>query len=404
MIKSGWKVAATVASAALLLAASAHAVVVITGGEATGAPGATVSVGVSLTADPEIVAGTENVIGYDTTDLTIAARANGRPDCAVNPDIEKGGTAFAFQPSGCTGTACTAVKALVLALDNVDPIPNGVVMYTCQVVIAANATAGEKLLSILDAGASDPAGTAIPATGEDGRVIVGGGAADANIIVGSDSGEAGATIQIPVSLDTSTLVAGTENVIEYASPLSILARSNGRPDCAVNPDIEKGGTAFAFQPSGCTGAACTAVKALVLALDNVDPILTGVVMYTCMVGIATDAVDGEYPLTCTSPGASDPAGGALNAECTSGIVTVGGVVGPTATPTATPVIDTPTPGATSTVTATSTRTIKPTNTPGGGGGGNDDDGCAVVAPAQSSNAWMLLLPAVALLWVRRRTR
>lgn len=254
MIKSGWKVAATVASAALLLAASAHAVVVITGGEATGAPGATVSVGVSLTADPEIVAGTENVIGYETTDLTIAARANGRPDCAVNPDIEKGGTAFAFQPSGCTGTACTAVKALVLAL------------------------------------------------------------------------------------------------------------------------------------------------------DNVDPILTGVVMYTCMVGIATDAVDGEYPLTCTSPGASDPAGGALNAECTSGIVTVGGVVGPTATPTATPVIDTPTPGATSTVTATSTRTIKPTNTPGGGGGGNDDDGCAVVAPAQSSNAWMLLLPAVALLWVRRRTR
>lgn len=254
MIKSGWKAAAAAASAALLLAASAQAVV-IEGGEATGAPGETVDVSVSLSTEGSQVAGTENVLGFNPTDVAVAAKTtNSRPDCAVNEAINKGGTAFAFQPSGCSGLACTGVKALVLALDNVDPIPDGSVLYTCKVAIAA------------------------------------------------------------------------------------------------------------------------------------------------------DAENGDYPLECSAPGASDPAGGALIAACTSGTITVGGVEEPTATPTETPVVDTPTPEATATVTATPTNTRRPTNTPGGGGGGNDDDGCAVVAPAQSSNAWMLLLPAAALLWVRRRTR
>ncbi len=402
MIKSGWKVAAAAASAALLLAASAQAVVEISGGENTGAPGETVAVDVSLTADPDIVAGTENVIGFNPTDIAVAAKANGKPNCTVNPDIDKGGTAFAFQPSACTGTACVGVKALVLALDNVSPIPNGVVMYTCQVAIAAGATAGDKTLSITSPGASDPDGVAIPATASDGRVIVTGGASDADIIVGDGSGAAGATVQVPTSLDAGTVVAGTENVIGFAAPLSIVAKANGKPDCAVNPDIDKGGTAFAFQPSGCTAGTCTGVKALVLALDNVAPILDGVVMYNCNVAIAADAAAGDYPLTCSAPGASDPNGGALLASCTSGTITVTGGDEPTPTPTETPIVEiTPT----NTAAPTSTNTISiPTNTPIGGGGGNDDDGCAVVAPAQSSNGWMLLLPAAALLWVRRRTR
>ncbi len=402
MMKSAWKVAAAAASAALLLAASAQAVVEISGGENTGAPGETVAVDVSLTATPEIVAGTENVIGFNPTDIAVAAKANGKPNCTVNPDIDKGGTAFAFQPSACTGTACVGVKALVLALDNVSPIPNGAVMYTCQVAIAAGATAGDKTLSITSPGASDPDGVAIPATASDGRVIVTGGASDADIIVGDASGDKGATVDVTVSLDTGAQVAGTENVLSFAAPIAIAPKANGKPDCAVNPVIDKGGTAFAYQPSGCTAATCVAVKALVLALDNVAAIPDGSALYTCKVAIAADAANGPYPLTCSAPGASDPAGGALLAACTSGTITVGGVEVPTSTPTETPIVEvTPT----RTAPPTSTNTIRiPTNTPIGGGGGNDDDGCAVVAPAQSSNGWMLLLPAAALLWVRRRTR
>jgi MYXO-CTERM domain-containing protein len=405
MRKSAFKVAVTAAGASLLLAASVQAVE-ISIGEATGDPGTTVAVDVTLATEGSEVAGTQNDItfGDATSGIQIAARSNGRPDCAVNPDIEKGGTSFAFQPSGCTaGTDCTGARALVLALDNVDPIPDGSVLYTCQIAIAASASAGEKTLSNTNTGASDPDGGALTTTGTDGRVIVAGGASDATIIVGDATGDPGTTTTFDVSLETGTDVAGTQNDIAFAAPISIPARSNGRPDCAVNPDIEKGGTSFAFQPSGCTaGTDCTGVRALVLALDNVDPIPTGSVMYTCQLAIAADS-SGTAELTCSNPGASDPNGGALLTECTNGTVTIGGE-GPTATPTETPSevettpTNTPAPTNTNTAVPTNTRTIGPPPS------GNDDDGCAVVAPAQSSAGWMLLLPAAALLWLRRRSR
>jgi hypothetical protein len=77
----------------------------------------------------------------------------------VNDAIEKGGTSFAFQPSGCTaGTDCTGVRALVLALDNVDPIPTGSVLYTCQVAIAGDAADGDFDPHLLQCGRERSAG------------------------------------------------------------------------------------------------------------------------------------------------------------------------------------------------------------------------------------------------------
>jgi MYXO-CTERM domain-containing protein len=223
------------------------------------------------------------------------------------------------------------------------------------------------------------------------------------INIQSATGTAGQTVTVGVNLSTEGAeVAGTQNDIGFAAPIGVAARANGRPDCTVNGDISKGGTSFAFQPPGCTaGTDCTGVRALVLALDNVDPIPSGSVMYTCQVEVDSEAPNGDYPLTCTNPGASDPNGGALLAECTSGTVTVAGLEIPTETPTETPEVGTPT----NTPAPTSTNTIAPppTNTRAPGGG-NDDDGCAVVAPAQASTGWLLLLPAAALLWLRRRSR
>lgn len=408
MLKSQFKFAALAAGASLMIAASAQAVV-ISLSEATGNPGETVDISASLGTEESEVAGTQNDITFGAdSGIAIAARTNGRPDCAVNPEIEKGGTSFAFQPSGCTaGTDCTGIRALVLALDNVDPIPDGSVLYTCKVAIASSASAGEKTLSNTNTGSSDPSGGALSTTGTDGRVIVAGGASDATIILGSASGEAGDTVSFDVTLETGTEVAGTQNDIAFEAPIAIASKTNGRPDCNVNPEIEKGGTSFAFQPAGCTvGETCTGVRALVLALDNVDPIPTGSVLYSCNVNIAEGAEDGTYPLTCSNPGASDPAGGALLAECTNGAIEVG--VGPitdtpTATPTETPTTPAGDPTATNTPPATSTATATRTNTISGGGG-FDDDGCAVVAPAQTSNGWLLILPAAALLWLRRRSK
>jgi MYXO-CTERM domain-containing protein len=252
---------------------------------------------------------------------------------------------------------------------------------------------------------------------------------DAAIIhVGSTSGEVGQPdLSIDVSLEvpsTATQVAGTQNDITFSggigAAIQIKAKANGKPDCAVNETIDKGGTSFAFQPSGCSGEACTGVRALVLALDNTCPICGTAteacpsvsacpqVLYTCKIQINGTAATGtDYPLTCSNPGASDPAGQALTTSCTDGKVTVGGVIVPTPTFTVEPTA-TNTPGVTATATVTATNTTVPTatkkatNTPSSHS--NDDDGCAVTSPANSGSGWMLLLPAAALLWIRRRQK
>src|SRR5512139_3739241 len=126
MRKSAFSIAAMTAGATLL-AASAQAVI-INVQSATGSKGQTVTVGVNLDTEDASVAGTQNDVGFEAP-IAVAARTNGRPDCTVNGDINKGGTSFAFQPSGCSAAegTCTGVRALVLALDNGDPIADGAV-------------------------------------------------------------------------------------------------------------------------------------------------------------------------------------------------------------------------------------------------------------------------------------
>ena len=329
MRKSAFRAAIAAVGATALLAASAQAVEIVVG-NAEGDPGATVTVAVSLNTQEAQVAGTQNDIGFGAdSGIAIAAKANGKPDCSVNPEIDKGGTSFAFQPAGCTaGTDCTGIRALVLALDNVSPIPDGSELYTCKVAIALDATAGDKTLANTNTGASDPDGQALATTGVDGTVTVTGitPPKPVTIVIGNANANAGDTVNVDVSLTTTVDVAGTQNDIAFAAPLAIAAKANGKPDCVVNEAIDKGGTSFAFQPAGCTaGTDCTGIRALVLALDNVSPIPTGSVLYTCKVPVAADAADGEYTLTCSNPGASDPDGGALDTDCTDGTVTVGEV-------------------------------------------------------------------------------
>ncbi len=192
-------------------------------------------------------------------------------------------------------------------------------------------------------------------------------------------------------------VAGTQNDIGVAAPLSIPEDDSGAPLCTVNAAINKGGTSFAFVEGG--------IRALVLALNNTFGLPQATLLYTCQVAIAEDAEPGEYPLPCSNQGSSDPSGGALTTTCTDGVVEVLGP--PTATPTDTPIptaTNTPLPTSTGTATATGTVTNTPTVTNTRAGGGFDNDDCAIVAPGQASTGWLLLLPAAALLWLRRRSR
>ena len=149
----------------------------------------------------------------------------------------------------------------------------------------------------------------------------------------------------------------------------------GGPDCSVNSALGKGGF-FSFLPqicSGgsnagnqctvnsdcpggscgqCSGATCTGIRALILAVNNLAAIPDGSTLYTCNVSIASDAALGDHTLAISNMRAGDTSQAPINEACVSGHCSV------TTTKTCTTLADCP-----SIVTGTD-GTI--TVTPGGG--------------------------------------
>lgn len=119
------------------------------------------------------VAGLQNDITFDAARAAIGRKPNGKPDCTVNPAIHKGLTGFAFLPHGCSGTACKSIRALVVAADNVDPIPEGSKLYSCKVKIPAGTPPGTYALTLSTVVLSSPKGKKIAgATGVNGTITV----------------------------------------------------------------------------------------------------------------------------------------------------------------------------------------------------------------------------------------
>ena len=100
----------------------------------------------------------------------------GAPDCEVKV-AGKGGF-FAFEPSNCgpATTACTGVRALIFALNNVTTeIPDGAVLYSCKVEVAPGVANGDYALTVPAASVSiaDTAFQLVPnPTAVDGKVTV----------------------------------------------------------------------------------------------------------------------------------------------------------------------------------------------------------------------------------------
>lgn len=227
-------------------------------------------------------------------------------------------------------------------------------------------------------------------------------------------------------------VVATQNDLEFGPGVQVNRKSDGRPDCAVNPAINKEGSAFAFLPAGCAASTCTAVRAVVISFQNTDPISDGAVLYSCAVTVEVD----ETVLRVTNVILSNPAGeripsatGQDGAICVEPVTptptatpsltsTAQTPVSPSATPSHTPtspgVSPTPTftvPGPTITVTPpppTATRT--PVRTPTATATrapAAEGDGCDCnIAPGRRgswSSLW-LSLPALLLWWRRRSVR
>jgi hypothetical protein len=340
------------AAGILCLAATAARAATLEVTSAQGNQGTAVAFSVILHSEGANVAGTQSDIAFDPTNAPVVAKQNGKPDCGVNPDINKGATSFAFRPNGCSGSSCTAVRALVLATDNVDPIPDGSTLFTCNVGIPEGAADGVYPLEQTGVILSNPDGGKVtPANSTDGAITVGTGGGGGHTCAAPRSAPAGPGLWIPdqqgqagtVGVITIKLaaggaqIAGTQSDIAFPTSAPIAAKSNGKPDCTVNADINKGATSFAFRPNGCSGSDCTAVRALVLATDNVDAIPDGSALFICNVNIAASASN-DLDYTFSGVILSDPDGGKVtDAGDQDGIICIpgGGAETPTPEPTAT---------------------------------------------------------------------
>jgi uncharacterized protein YjdB len=147
----------------------------------------------------------------------------------------------------------------------------------------------------------------------------------AALIIGSAVGDPGQQVAIEATLRTAGApVAALQNDLKLAPGILIAASDSGKPSCKVDEAIDKLSTTFAFLPAGCQGVGCSGVRAVVVALDNVDPIPDGAVVYRCTVDIAASALGGNYPIDCSNAVASDPRGVALPLRCSPGAVRLQG--------------------------------------------------------------------------------
>ncbi len=140
-------------------------------GTATGVAGQTVSFDVTLHDGGNSIVAIQYDIGFDP--LTPVAAAGSDPDCSVNPAINKNDTAFGFLPPGCTpGVDCTAIRAIVIGFSNLDPIPDGSVLTSCNVAISASAPLGTYPLPGSNCDASDAIPNDVPTSCDAGAVSV----------------------------------------------------------------------------------------------------------------------------------------------------------------------------------------------------------------------------------------
>jgi uncharacterized protein DUF1566 len=157
-------------------------------GSASGAPGTTVTFAVVLVTRGNDVAGIQNDITFDRS-TPIGVRADGTPDCTVNPSIDKIGRFAFLQCSMSPPGSCTRVRALVVAVDSVAPIPDGSLVYSCRVNIAPSATPATYPLVSSAVVAADPNGGELPEVGANGAIVV--ATSDPPGMAGSGASQAG---------------------------------------------------------------------------------------------------------------------------------------------------------------------------------------------------------------------
>jgi hypothetical protein len=425
-------------------------------------------INVTLSTGGATVGGMQNDIIFDNTQVSLvagdcrinAAISNTQASCEEDPvvgpcknlskTLKQCGASP--QPPGCpadAGTNLSVFRGIVAAtaVPNTNEIPDGV-LYTCTFTAIGTLPATLTNSNIV---ASEPDGTRLTdVTGSNGVISGAGGATPTNtqaaeptptptgVQINVARVTPGADNKAPVDV---TLISGgfsvggmQNDIIFDNTQVSLVAGdckinaaiSNIQASCEEDPvvgpcknlskTLKQCGASP--QPPGCPADAGTNLSVFrgivaATAVPNTNEIPDGV-LYTC-----TFTAIGTLPATLTNSNivASEPDGTRLTEV--SGADGDVHSVGPPNTPTNTVEVsptDTPAPTNTPTIavaTATRTATVRATNTatPTPPSGTvtpteEEDDGCdcRIATPGSSRRSWLLIVPVIGLLALRRRHR
>ena len=156
---------AAILVAIAIAASSAHAVG-IDCGSTTAAGGGVAAVAVTLTNDPKTaVAGMQNDLEFDDAILTLDLT-----NCTINPNIGPGTDADKSLENSLLADPAR-VRNIIVALENVNPIPDGE-LYTCAFEVDPEAPLGDVILENTRLVASDPQGNRLSVMGTDCSITI----------------------------------------------------------------------------------------------------------------------------------------------------------------------------------------------------------------------------------------
>lgn len=135
----------------------------------SGHPGETVAFTATFVAQGMEIASLQTDIQFDAANVPIVSLSRGLPDCKLNPDLDRI-SIFSFVPSGCA--PCSWIRTAVISGFPVTALPDGVLLYTCRIAIAPDASVGEYALTPDLVLMNDLEGFPVSSAGASGKVIV----------------------------------------------------------------------------------------------------------------------------------------------------------------------------------------------------------------------------------------
>lgn len=204
------------------------------------------------------------------------------PDCTASEELSAASknVVFAYLPAGCTpGDDCTTVRAVVLALDDVEEIPDGISLYGCRIVAGPDDGAFPLRCPGVQAASVPGGGGALAASCVDGRVEVG----ETEIAIGRASGPPGTAVDVSIVLRPGPAMVGALNIDVVFDPERL---SVDLIPCTKSPRLTGHRLTEGVIDPG-------RVRLVIFGLDFPVPPITPGAVATCRFAIAGDALIGE---------------------------------------------------------------------------------------------------------------